>query len=124
MKKEIPENHQAVMPYLIVDNATAFLEFVQQVFNARETHKQMRTEDKVRHAEVMIGNSTIMVADATAEFHPKVAGMFVYVDDADKAYELALQKGASSIMPPADQPYGRSCGVEDAFGNVWWITSL
>jgi uncharacterized glyoxalase superfamily protein PhnB len=50
--------------------------------------------------------------------------MFVYVDNADEIYQKALQEGAVSIMEPADQSYGRSCGVEDPYGNTWWITSV
>jgi len=48
----------------------------------------------------------------------------VYVEDADAAYKLALDNGATSLMPPADQDYGRTCGVKDPFGNTWWITSV
>ena len=40
------------------------------------------------------------------------------------ADEKALQAGATSVMPPADQDYGRSCGVKDPCGNTWWITSV
>ncbi len=110
------------MPYLIVKNALAFLQFVQEVFEGRETHRSMRSEQVVRHAEVMIGNSTIMLADATEQFAVQNAGLFVYVPDADAAYQKALAAGATTVMEPADQSYGRSCGVLDAFGNTWWIT--
>jgi PhnB protein len=50
--------------------------------------------------------------------------MFVIVPDADRTYEKALANGATTIMPPADQEYGRSGGVTDPYGNVWWITSV
>ena len=50
--------------------------------------------------------------------------MFVYVEDADETYKKAVENGAETVMPPDDQPYGRSCGVTDPFGNVWWITSI
>ncbi len=124
MKKDLPENHQAVMPYLIVDNAAGFIDFTKDVFDGKELNRHMRNETIIMHAEVMIGDSTLMLADSTNEFVPRTAGMFIYVDDADATYDKALAKGATSIMPPADQPYGRSCGVNDAFGNTWWITSL
>ena len=120
----IPEGYQQVMPYLVIKNATAFLHFVQTVFGATEKTKQMRDEGTVLHGEVRIGNSTIMFADSTDQFQPQTAGLFVYVPDADETYAKALAKGAVSLMPPADQSYGRSCGVKDPFGNVWWITSV
>jgi PhnB protein len=119
----IPEGFQTVMPYLIVPGAEKFSDFMKKVFNAKETHKQMRSEGVVRHAQLNLGGSTIMFADASDDFPSNTAGMFVYVENADEIYTKALDEGATSIMPPADQDYGRSCGVTDPFGNSWWITS-
>lgn len=121
---KIPEGYQTVMPYLIVRNASGFFQFTQKVFGATEKYKEMRDEKHIRHAEVKIGDSVIMFADSTEEYQPNTAGMFVYVDNADETYQKALQEGAVSIMEPADQSYGRSCGVEDPYGNTWWITSV
>jgi PhnB protein len=120
----IPEGYPQLMPYLIVPNAAAFIEFTQKVFGAEEKYKQMRDENIIMHAELAIGSSVIMLADATDLYMPQPAGMFVYVGDCDAVYQKALDNGATSKMPPADQSYGRSAGVNDAFGNTWWITSL
>src|SRR5690554_675067 len=108
-----PEGYQTVIPYLILPGAQKFLDFMKDVFGAEENHKVMATEDKIRHAQVKVGDSTIMFADSSEEFPPQTAGLFVYVQNADDTYGKALQKCASSIMPPADQEYGRSCGVKD-----------
>ena len=51
------------MPYLIITNAANFIVFTQKVFGATETHKAMRDENTIMHAEIMIGGSTIMFAD-------------------------------------------------------------
>jgi uncharacterized glyoxalase superfamily protein PhnB len=99
------------------------MDFVKNVFKATEKMKAMREEGVVMHAEMQIGESTIMLADATEQFAPRPAGMFVYVNNADEAYAAALANGASPVMPPADMEYGRSCGVVDPFGNTWWPTS-
>jgi PhnB protein len=123
-KLKIPEGYQAVMPYLVVTGAISFSTFMQNVFDAKEIHKQMRPEGGVRHAQVNVSGSTIMFADATEQFPVNSAGLFIYVQNADEAYQKALDEGATSIMPPADQDYGRSCGVTDPFGNTWWITSV
>ncbi|MCW3124610.1 MAG: hypothetical protein JWO03_268 [Bacteroidetes bacterium] len=112
------------MPYLIIKDAARFAEFMKTVFNAEEGYKAMRDETTVMHAEVSVGDSTIMFADATDDFGARPAGMFIYVPDADATYQKALNNGATSIMPPADQPYGRSCGIKDPFGNDWWPTSI
>ena len=50
--------------------------------------------------------------------------VFLYVDDCDTFYAQAIQAGATSLHPPADQPYGdRMRGVADAWGNEWLIAT-
>lgn len=122
--KTSPVGHQTIMPYLMVQGAEKFSQFIQKVFNAKEKVKKMRDGDGIMHAEIMIGESTIMFCDSTAQWKPMAAGMFVYVDNADDTYKKALDAGATSITEPSDQSYGRSGGVTDPFGNVWWITSV
>lgn len=121
---KIPEHYQTVTAYLIIKNAAGFIEFAQTVFNATLENKHMRDGYIIMHAEVKIGNSIIMFADSTAEYQPMNAGFFVYVEDADAAYKKALDNGATAVTPLGDQPYGRSGGVKDAFGNTWWITAV
>ena len=120
----IPEGYNQVMPYLIVENAAAFIEFTQKVFDATEKFKTMRDENTIMHAEVSIGESTIMLADATEQFKVSTAGMFVYVDDCNAVFKIALDNGAIIVTEPADQSYGRSGGLQDPFGNTWWVTSV
>ena len=121
---KIPQNYQRVMPYLILENASDFITFTQKVFGAKETEKVMRDENTIMHAEVMIGESTIMFACATEKFKVSNADLFIYVDDADETYKSALKNGGSVVTELANQPYGRSGGIKDPFGNVWWITSV
>jgi len=121
---KIPENYQAVMPYLIVKNAAQFISFMQTVFNATETYKAMRDEHTIMHAEIMIDGSTIMLADSTDVYGVRNAGMFIYVDDADETFKRAIDNGASVVNEMADQSYGRSGGIKDPFGNTWWVTSI
>jgi uncharacterized glyoxalase superfamily protein PhnB len=119
----IPKGHQAVMPYLMMENAAGFIEFIKTVFDAEMTHQDVRG-DIVGHCEANINGSTIMFSQSRDEWKPATANMFVYVDDADATYKKAVDAGAETVMPIADQEYGRSGGVTDPFGNVWWITSV
>jgi PhnB protein len=119
----IPSGHQTVMPYLIIKNAAKFSEFTQRVFNAEEKNCHNRDDNHIMHAEIMIGDSTIMFADATDQIKEENAGLFINVENADETFQKALDEGATSILPLADQPYGRSGGVKDPFGNTWWITT-
>jgi PhnB protein len=123
-KLSIPAGYQQVMPYLILQHAQDFLAFMQKVFGATEKYKAMRDETTIAHAELQIGESTIMFASSTDQWRTQTAGLFVYVANADETYQRALAEGASSVTEMADQPYGRSGGVTDPFGNVWWITSV
>lgn len=122
---KIPETHQTVMPYLILKGASKFIDFTTNVFNAEVTYKTFREEDKslLAHCELQIGGSTIMFSDTTDNFEPQTANLFVYVEDADKQFQSALDNGATIVMELSDQEYGRTCGVTDPLGNVWWMTS-
>jgi len=121
---KIPANYQTVMPYLLLNDAAKFIEFTQNVFDATELSKVMRDEKIIMHAEIMIGECTIMFADATDTYKTQTTGLFIYVDNADERYKKAIDAGATIITKVSDQVYGRSGGVTDPFGNSWWITSI
>lgn len=48
---------------------------------------------------------------------------FLYVEDVDALFQRVLALGAHVVMPVADQPYGRSGGLRDPFGLVWWLST-
>ncbi|WP_336517718.1 VOC family protein [Pollutibacter soli] len=118
----IPKNHQTVMVYLILDNPEQFISFTKEVFNAELTHKGMREDGRIMHAEISVGENTIMFAQVSDQWKSMTAGIFVYVPSADKAFDIAIKNGATVITELTDQPYGRTCGVKDTNGNVWWMT--
>ncbi len=120
---KVPAGYQAVMPYLIVKDAAGFLTFLHTVFGAQEKEKHEDANRGIMHAEVKIGDSIVMLADSTGIWAATPGSMFVYVPNADETYRKALDQGSTSLTEPADQPYGRSCGIRDPYGNVWWITS-
>ncbi len=74
-----------------------------------------------RPAELRIGDSLVMISPATArDSFP--AFLYVYVDDADAAYQRALAAGAETLEAPFDTPYGdRRAMVRDAWGDVFQI---
>ncbi|MGN7784985.1 VOC family protein [Niabella sp. 22666] len=123
---KIPNGHQPLMPYLILKNADAFIEFTKTVFGAKEIFKSYRDNDNkiIMHAEVQINGCNIMFADMNEFYGVANANLFIYVEDADATVDIALANGATIINELADQDYGRSGGIEDPFGNVWWVTSM
>ncbi len=121
----IPKGHQQLMPYLILENPRDFIRFVSTVFGAVPDNEHLRDDGiTIMHAEVKIGECTIMFAQATKQWTTQTANLFIYDNDADESYATALKNSATSVMEPADQSYGRACGVKDPSGNTWWITSV
>jgi uncharacterized glyoxalase superfamily protein PhnB len=120
LKMKIPKHYNRLMPYMILPNAYQFVEFMKQVFDATEQAIVPRGEGVIMHGELRIGDAVIMFADVTDQFTARPAGIFIYVDDVDETYKKALSMGATSMMQPAQQPYGYTCGFHDQFGNDWW----
>jgi PhnB protein len=122
--KPIPEGYHSVTPYLAVEGADTLLEFVKRAFDA-EVHECMRRPDgTIQHAEVKIGDSIVMLGEATDRWKPMPSTLYLYVNDADATYRRALAASATSVMEPATQFYGdRNAGVQDPTGNYWWIAT-
>jgi PhnB protein len=116
----IPAQYNRLMPYLIVPDAGKFIGFMKKVFSATEQIIVPRSEGVIMHAELRIGDGVVMLADATEQFAPRPAGIFIYVDNVDETYSKALAEGAVPTMTPTTQPYGYTCGFTDPFGNDWW----
>ena len=122
---DLPSGHQSIMPYLILQGAAKFIDFTKNVFGASETNtKSIREDGTIMHAEITLNGSTIMITDEITDWAKQTSNLFVYVPNADETYKKALENGAASLMGLSDQDYGRTCGVTDPFGNVWWITSV
>jgi PhnB protein len=122
--KPIPDGYHNVQPYMIVRGAKGLLEFVKKTFDAKETELMAGPDGTVMHAEVKIGDSTVMMSDAQGPWQPTQAALYVYVPNVDETYKRALAAGATSAMEPSDQFYGdRHGGVKDSWGNFWWIAT-
>jgi PhnB protein len=120
--KFIPEGYPQVSPYLIVDDPAGLIQFITQVFGAKEVRRHADDKGRIAHAEMRIGDSVIMMGGATTQWPPAPAALYVYVEDTDAAYQRGLAAGATSLQEPADQFYGdRTAGVRDTFGNQWFI---
>jgi len=130
-----PAGHHTVTPYVIVSDARAAIAFYTRAFGAAQTSLSVDDAGKVRHAEIRIGDSPIMLAEnfefrGVSAAEPATMGgrtslhMYLYVPDVDTSFAQAVAAGARDVMPVTDQPYGeRSGGVVDPFGHVWWIST-
>ena len=132
MAKPIPEGYPRVTPYLIVDGASAAIDFYREVLGATERMRMPAPDDKVGHAELQIGESLVMLADEAPgmdSLGPKSVGgtpvmLHVYVEDADAVFERAVQAGAKALRQVEDRFYGdRSGEFEDPFGHQWSVAT-
>ena len=122
--KPIPDGYHTVTPYLIVEGVAGLIDFLKQAFDAVETERMPGPDGKVGHGEVRIGDSVVMMGEASGDWKPMPGSIYLYVNDTDATYKRALDAGATSVMEPADQFYGdRNAGVKDASGNMWWIAT-
>jgi len=132
MTQRIPEGYPRVTPYLIVDGASAAIDFYTSVLGATERMRMSAPDDRVGHAELEIGDSVIMLADESPEMDarsPRAVGgtpvsLHVYVEDADSTFERAIGAGATALQQVEDKFYGdRSGSFEDPFGHRWHVAT-
>lgn len=130
--KPIPKGYHSVTPYLIVKGAAKAIEFYKQAFGATETFRMPQPDGKIGHAELKIGDSTIMLADEFPERNvrgPESLGgspvmIHLYIDDVDTVAKRAVASGAKEIRPVQNQFYGDRSGMfADPFGHQWNIST-
>jgi PhnB protein len=120
----IPEGQQSVTTWIHTSSASGFIDFMIEALGAEVTERHDSPEGLVMHAKIQIGNSVFHTSEAHDWWQPMPTMMYMTVPDADAVYERAIAAGAKSIMPPTDQAYGdRQGGVEDPFGNQWYMST-
>ena len=129
--KPIPEGYTSVTPYLTVADAARALDFYRDAFGAQELFR-LPMNGKIGHAEIRIGNATVMLSDEWPEMQalgPNSRGgatssFVIYTEDTDAAYRKAIAAGATADRAPADQPWGDRMGtVVDPFGHKWMLAT-
>lgn len=118
----IPPGFNTVTAYFFVDDAELFLSFLVAGLGGIEILRHMRGS-RIANAQVRIGDSTVMVSEASSSFPAMQSSHYLYVADADIAMAKAVAAGAVKIMDIADMPYDdRQGGIKDPCGNIWWLS--
>jgi uncharacterized glyoxalase superfamily protein PhnB len=131
--KPVPDGCHTVNPYLIVPLATEAMAFYEKAFGAEEVMRMPGPDGKsTLHAELRIGDSTIMISDENPQYglkSPKTLGgytmsLHLYVDNVDALFRQAVGAGCTVMFPVADMFWGDRFGkVMDPFGHVWGIAT-
>ena len=123
---------QTATPYLALRGAARAIEFYRQAFGAAELYRLTEPTGKIGHAEIVIGNSVLMLSDEYPDFgalSPQTLGgspirIHLTVADADRVVQQAVSAGATLLRPVADQGHGERGGlVADPFGYSWFIAT-
>jgi len=119
-----PPRMNDVNLYLHPTGALRLVDFMERAFGAETLEKHVDPQGALVHGKVRIGNSVIGMGEAHGPAQNMPSAIYMYVPDVDRAYERAIAAGGKSLHPPIDQPYGdRNCGVEDEWGNQWYIST-
>jgi PhnB protein len=130
--KPIPEGYHTLTTYLAVDDAAGAIDYYTRAFGAKELGRMDAPGGKIGHAELQIGDSRFMLADAFPQSStrpPKELGgtsasVFLYVEDVDAVVQQAVDAGATVTMEVADQFWGDRFGtLTDPFGHVWSVAT-
>ena len=130
--KPVPDGYHTLTPFLTVRDAARAIEFYKNAFGAIDRGAAKGPDGKIMHAELMIGNSIIMLSDEYPEFgalSPQSSGgagmgLHIYIDGVDAAFDRAVKAGAQVTMPVSDQFWGDRYGkLKDPFGHVWSIAT-
>jgi PhnB protein len=117
-----PPLHRTVNPALVVREVSGLVDFLVSAFAASVVKRLAMPDGRVLHAEVLIGDTMVMMMTAKDGASEMPCVLSLYAEDVDGTYARALTLGARSLQPPADQFYGhRTARVADPAGNHWAI---
>jgi PhnB protein len=117
-----PEGYTSVAPYLLVEGAAKTVEFLKQVFGAEPLRIIPGEHGELRHAEVRIDDTVVMIADAIEGWPALPSNVHIYVKDVDATFKKALAAGATSVQEPVKKDDAdKRGGFRDASGITWWV---
>lgn len=129
----LPTGHPTLLPYLVVADAHAAIDFYVGAFGAKEAFRLNDKDGRIGHAELDLGTGRIMLASPYPEMgafppapdQPSPIALTLYVLDVDQTTERAVALGATLLSSPEDQFYGdRVARLKDPSGHHWNLHQL
>lgn len=125
-----PESFPRLSPYLYYKDAAAAIDFLTGAFGFTERLRIPGPGGRVGHAELDYQGSVVMMGEPMGDFKtPKerggpTEGIYLYVDDVDKHFQVATEAGAEITEEPNDKFYGdRSYTARDPEGHEWFFAT-
>ena len=121
----IRDGYQSVNSYLVADSAEPLITWLCEVFGCSERGvREIASDGRIGHAEVQLGDSVVMLSDASADHPARPSVNYVYVPDVDSVYRRAAAAGGTNLREPQDWPWGdRVAGFHDTADNRWWVAT-
>lgn len=124
MTIHVPDGYHTINAYQVVHRAALLIAFAKQAFDAEQLECITRPDGTVGHAELRIGDSVLMITEASDEWAAMPATLYIYVPDCDAIYKRALLAGGESVSEPETQFYGdRHAAVRGPCHDLWWIAT-
>lgn len=127
--RAIPEGYHSITPSITCKGAAKAIDFYKQVFQAKELSRMTMPNNMIGHADLMIGDSHLMLNDefpgmasAPAPNSLSAVNLFVYTDNVDELFDRAVKAGCKVEMPLSNQFWGDRYGkLRDPFGHQWGL---
>ena len=125
MKNYKPENYNSLSPYLLVDEAQKLVDLLKVIFDAKELRRYEDENGRIRHLELKIDDTVIMLANSLENYPANKMMFHVYVDDVFKTFEIAIQNGCEIIEKPVQKSNDEDVrgGFLDFAGNSWFVAT-
>jgi PhnB protein len=120
----IPPGYHTLTPTCTLQGAARAIELYQRVLGAKQRVRFDAPDGSVAHAELELGDSVLMLGEASEQFPPHGARLVMYVPDVDAVFQRAAASGFTVKQPLAVQFWGDRTGrLLDPFGNEWYLAT-
>jgi uncharacterized glyoxalase superfamily protein PhnB len=123
-QQSVPAAGAVLNPFVIVDDAAGFIDFVCDVFGVEET-VEARTampDGRLIHAQLRLGTVDLMIADRLDGWPPRPGLFQVWVRNVATVLQRGNASGATTVTEPTPF-YGESTlgRILDPWHNIWWL---
>ena len=130
--RQLPENTSIVIPRLVCRDPAAEVAFCVRALGAVSLNERPGPDGRLAHALLKIGPEMVMIEAEWPTLPSRAPAMdatspvviFVYVPDVDHTVRVAVECGATIVVPLANQFWGdRTAWLMDPAGHVWTVAT-